>query len=608
MQKYLEPVLKKCNFEKKPKLGMDGSECKDSGVASSDVEESRTRHSSVAESGQELSESETEQHPGATPITPTRRKSSDSFLAPSKSTKLYPFSSLMLSSCTPSTFSESSPTPTIFSPGFTNYTPSSIDSGISLRTNTILSPQEATKTKLPRTFQSPLPPPTSNTPPPPLPPEEKAPPLPPQDQEAPPPLPPLPPASKQDSSGQDGIENISSEEEEEDGNREVGAKKGEVFDSKIHSEVDTISPVSLSPPNSPKTTAGSTNMNVQPANFSSQVNSHFDPSLGLQTLLANRNATASGTPMDVSTSPYIAVSPGPTTASAVNVSSYELEVEEISGDESPVMVYDASFEPLKVESVSDDEVDMGGDDMEVCSDDENAQDTVIEVNVRPVVQQQAFPPMMGGVPPHLPPPLPPHLAQLPHSFFPHRPPPPFPPPPPHPPPPHGPDFVPPHPPLPPPHTHHPSDMNPPLPDMLPSQFDTLPAPYLKDFPSPRLPNGYMSYSNSSRFTSNRNKSDRTLHLPKSKKESISQDVLCKALNQLRAILLNDVQKKLVESYAYSALDSFWEKREKEVRIGLSATVGSFIPRPFPPPVFDRFQYANMEGEGLGELVTCSYVR
>jgi len=59
-------------------------------------------------------------------------------------------------------------------------------------------------------------------------------------------------------------------------------------------------------------------------------------------------------------------------------------------------------------------------------------------------------------------------------------------------------------------------------------------------------------------------------------------------------LLNDVQKKLVESYAYSALDSVWEKREKEVRIGLSATMGSFVPRPFLLPVFDHFQYANME--------------
>ena len=30
---------------------------------------------------------------------------------------------------------------------------------------------------------------------------------------------------------------------------------------------------------------------------------------------------------------------------------------------------------------------------------------------------------------------------------------------------------------------------------------------------------------------------------------------------------------------------------------------SLLPRPFPPPVFDRLQYAKTEGEGLGERVT-----
>ena len=576
LKKYLEPVLKKCGLDKKSKLGKEG-ELKDSSVASSDVEEGRTRHSSIAESGQELSESEMEQQQlGATPLTPTQKKSAESFLAPSTSTKLYPFSSLMLSSCTPSSLSELLSTPTIFSPGLTNCTPSSIDSGISLRTNTILSPQDPAKTKHPKTFQSPLPPPTPNTPPPPLPPEENAPPLPLQDQEAPPPLPPLPPAPKQDGSSQDGIENISSDEEEE-GRREPGARKGWTLESKTQPEVNAISPVSLSPPNSPKTTASTLNANVQPANFPLQMNSHFDPSLGLQTLLANRNTTTTSMPLDASSSPspYVAVSPGPTTATAAaNTSSYELEVEEISGDESPVMVYNSSFEPLKVESVSDDEdtnMDMGGDDMEVCSDDENAQDSVIEVNVPPVVQPHVFPPMIGGMIP--PPPLPPHFPPgpqppPPHGFFPHRPPPPgappFPPPPSHPPPPHGPDFIPPHIPLPPPPTHHCRDAIPPLPDMLPPP---PPAPFVKDFPSAnQLPNGYMNYSSSPRFSSNRVRSNRNLPPPKNKKESISQEVLTKALDQLRAILLNDVQKKLIESYAYSALDSYWEKRAKEVRM------------------------------------------
>ena len=574
LKKYLEPVLKKCGLDKKLKLGKEG-ELKDSSVASSDVEEGRTRHSSIAESGQELSESEMEQQQlGATPLTPTQRKSSDSFLAPSTSTKLYPFSSLTLSSCTPSSLSEPSSTPIIFSPGLTNCTPSSIDSGISLRTNTIRSPQDPPKTKHPKTFQSPLPPPTPNTPPPPLPPEENAPPLPLQEQEAPPPLPPLPPAPKQDS--QDGIENISSDEEE--GREEAGAKKGWILESKTQSGVNAISPVSLSPPNSPRITASSLNTNVQPANFPLQINSHFDPSLGLQTLLANRNTTSTNMAMDTSSSPslYVAVSPGPTTTTgAANTSSYELEVEEISGDESPVMVYNSSFEPLKVESVSDDEdanMDMGGDDMEVCSDDENAQDSVIEVNVPPVIQQQqVFPPLIGGMIPH-PPLPPPHFPPgpqppPPHGFFPHRPPPPgapFPPPPSHPPPPHGPDFMPPHLPLPPPPAHHCRDAIPPLPDMLPPP---PPAPFVKDFPSGnQLPNGYMAYSSSSRFSSNRARPNRNLPPPKNKKESISQEVLSKALDQLRAILLNDVQKKLIESYAYPTLDSFWEKRAKEVRM------------------------------------------
>ena len=31
---------------------------------------------------------------------------------------------------------------------------------------------------------------------------------------------------------------------------------------------------------------------------------------------------------------------------------------------------------------------------------------------------------------------------------------------------------------------------------------------------------------------------------------------------------------------------------------------SLVPRPFPPPVFDRVLYAKTEGEGLGERVTC----
>jgi len=35
---------------------------------------------------------------------------------------------------------------------------------------------------------------------------------------------------------------------------------------------------------------------------------------------------------------------------------------------------------------------------------------------------------------------------------------------------------------------------------------------------------------------------------------------------------------------------------------------SLIPRSFPPPVFDCLQYANMEGEGLGDLFMYGEVR
>ena len=35
---------------------------------------------------------------------------------------------------------------------------------------------------------------------------------------------------------------------------------------------------------------------------------------------------------------------------------------------------------------------------------------------------------------------------------------------------------------------------------------------------------------------------------------------------------------------------------------------SLIPRPFPPPVLDRLQQANMEGKGLGDLSMCGDIR
>ena len=44
-----------------------------------------------------------------------------------------------------------------------------------------------------------------------------------------------------------------------------------------------------------------------------------------------------------------------------------------------------------------------------------------------------------------------------------------------------------------------------------------------------------------------------------------------------------------------------EEDENEVRRFL-------IPRQFPPPVFDRLQCGNTEGEGLGDLVLCNDIR
>jgi len=50
-----------------------------------------------------------------------------------------------------------------------------------------------------------------------------------------------------------------------------------------------------------------------------------------------------------------------------------------------------------------------------------------------------------------------------------------------------------------------------------------------------------------------------------------------------------------------------EEREGAIRqlevssssVGCLQYMCSLVPRPFPPPVFDRLQYTNMEGEGLG---------
>lgn len=238
---------------------------------------------------------------------------------------------------------------------------------------------------------------------------------------------------------------------------------------------------------------------------------------------------------------------------------YELEVEEISGDESPVMVY---FEPLKVESISDDDGDamvMGGDDMEI-SDNENDQDDVIELNVETARVFPAESMLRPHPHPHMPHPsfhpgLPffsPHGHPLPGTFPLH---------PPHP------NF--------PPHLILPSHSPPPAHrpgrrrggDSSRRPYESPPHPFTKDRKEPLPPrNGYIR--SGSRFPPSRSFSKskvlRNFPSPRNRTESISQDVLFKAMEQLRLILLNDVHKKIVESSSYPVLDAHWEKREKEV--------------------------------------------
>ena len=118
-------------------------------------------------------------------------------------------------------------------------------------------------------------------------------------------------------------------------------------------------------------------------------------------------------------------------------SKHEFDFEEISGDESPVMVYSTQ---LEVEAISSDEDDTdhvgGGEDMEI-SDEDTIRDNIIELNVKQVTKDYhvPYPPMglpaLPPVPPSYPPPLPPPIgyyqqeASYPHP--PEYPPPPLPP-------------------------------------------------------------------------------------------------------------------------------------------------------------------------------------
>ena len=209
---------------------------------------------------------------------------------------------------------------------------------------------------------------------------------------------------------------------------------------------------------------------------------------------------------------------------AVSNANFELEYEEISGDESPVMVYNTV---LEVEEISSDE--GHGSDMEISDEDTNP-DNLIEFNV--AASNKTFYP----TPPIPPPPLPP----IPPSF-----PPPLPPPP---------NFFP-----------EPSYQ-------LSEGYSDHKSSAVK--PTPSLPtayyNGYpqdSSYYSSSGVNKAKFSPAKQWKVPAAftQEERRSQNVLFYALEQLLRILVRDVEKKLVESAAFPVLDEFWEKKDKEVQ-------------------------------------------
>ena len=527
-------MLKKCGLDKKPLPPAKHHPHRPS-VSDSEPDTLRTRNNSTSESVADANEvgGDTPQHVSSaatTPLTPTVKGDP---LPNTGIPQLFRYSILNVE--TPKSSSEGVGSG-FGSPVFpAPCTPSSIDSGISIRTHSaMLSPSDVRMKKHPplsAAFSTTLPP---------LPPEESAPPLPPQDVEAPPPLPPLPPApgAGEDQVASEGIENISSDEDD-----------------------DKTKPPLSSLPIFPSPSSSSPLANATSSNHT------FDPSLGLKNMLIDRVKAASDDSSKIpSSGPYAVSSPKP---------AYELEVEEISGDESPVMVY---FEPLKVESISDDDdVGGGGDDMEI-SDNENEQDNVIELNVK-----TAAVPVMDPRPPHpMPHPSYPNMGIPIPGYFPSHLPHPmgaFPPIPPT------------HHPYPPGFSHH--SMFPPAgrssspahsrrgrDDPRRHHDTSSPGPFIKDSQVSRPPNGYIDSSYHSRSYS-KSKVLRNFPSPKSKTESISQDVMFKAMEQLRLILLNDVHKKIVENSAYPLLDGYWKKKEEEVRVCCLSLYLSSLPPSFP---------------------------
>ncbi len=220
----------------------------------------------------------------------------------------------------------------------------------------------------------------------------------------------------------------------------------------------------------------------------------------------------------------------------IGMESYEMEFEEISGDESPVMVYNTQIE---IEEISSDEeivrneragqsrnngeTGTGSDDMDISDEDVSHNENLIELNVKPVTKtitqylNTMTPPQMilPPIPPMYPPPLPPI------GFFPPKPP------------------------------FHPPEMFPP------------PRPPVM----PPIVNGYQEKSFRIQEKIRRYTPTKQWRVPtaSNRRERHGQNVLYRVLEQLASVLLRDYEKKVVEYAAYPVLDRFWEKCEKERR-------------------------------------------
>ena len=359
--------------------------------------------------------------------------------------QFYPFSSLSLTSNSTPSVGES-PSSGFLSPGLTPHTPSSIDSGISLRP---FDPLLALRSSLGQPSTSKIP-------------SSGAPPLPPDDRKSP--LPPPPPTKEE------GIENISSEEEEEDKPK--------------HPKINLVTKISI--PLSPPT-----------------ANQVTDPRLDSLT----------------GTKPYEA---SDLVVGVASNTRYDIEVEEISGDESPVMVYSTQ---LELEEISSDEEEgqQGSDDMDISDEDMSQNESLIEVNIQPTTKTYPCYPTPPAIPPPLPP-IPLTYHHIPPGYYPKPP-------------------------------YLPSDIYPP-----PSLHQHVYPTAMNGYPEDNYKYSFSSYPNT-KFTPTK---QWKVPSANNRKERQGQNVLYRALEQLSRILLKDLEKKLVESSAYPVLDGFWEKREDKV--------------------------------------------